>query len=453
MRKLQLSGLFVLVTLALFCLPVMLLGPTAEAASLTVGAIALAAYLVEPAEFDFHRGGLFLQRGEVGEGMTLAALEKALRENMGEFKKYCEKAEGELKETGKASAETKAALEKLIADGNKIFERLDKLEARADRALGDGDRKVKTVGEMFTASEEAKALMGGRGKQARVQVKDIVNATGQNQPLVPAMRVPGIIADPTRRLTIRDLLPIGRTGSNLIEYTKELLFSNAAGPQYEASPERFENIKKNKSDITFQLATAAVVTLAHYIKASKQVLADSPQLESYINGRLTYGLKLEEEDEILNGTGAAGELDGLVHQATAFNRGQSYDTKIDLLRKVITQVAISEFSLTGFVLNPQDWEEIELSKDTQGRYIVADPNGLLAARLWSFPVVSTNSMPRGSFLGGAFSMCAQLWDREDAAVQVGYENDDFTKNMVTMLAEERLALTVFRPSGLVKGSF
>lgn len=453
MKKFQLSGVFMLSMIALAALPLMLLGPSAEAASASF-AIALAGtLLVEHADFTLPSMYRFAQRGEAGDGITLAALEQAMRQNFSEFKKFCEKADGEIKASGTASAETKAALEKIVESGNKLGERLDKLEAKANRALGGDGEDRKTLGKLFVESDEAKIIMQGKSKMARLQVKDIVNATGQNQPLGTVMRVPGIVSEPNRRLTIRDLLAVGRTGSNLVEYTRELLFTNAAAPQYEASPERFENIKKAKSELTFELKTAAVVTIAHYIKASKQVLGDAPQLESYINGRLIYGLKLEEEDEILNGAGTSGELDGLVHNATAYSGGASNDTKIDTLRKVMTQVQVSEYSLSGFVLNPYDWQDIELLKDTQGRYIVGNPNGLMTPSLWGRPVVATNAMPRGSFLGGAYDMAAQLWDREDAAVQVGFENDDFTKNMVTILAEERLALTVYRTLGLVKGSF
>lgn len=369
-----------------------------------------------------------------------------------ELKEFTDKATQEIKASNSLSTETKNAVEALATKANEAFDRLDVLEARLNRRAIGATPSEDSLGQLFTKNEIFQQLANGKAKTGRLSVKTILNATGQNQPLVPAQRVPGIIAEPNRRLTVRDLLPLGRTGSNLIEFTKELVFTNSAGPQYNASPVETEGQRKNQSTITFELATAAVVTLAHFIKASKQVLADAPQLESYINGRLTYGLKLEEEDEILNGTGAAGTLNGLINQATTYNRGATNDTAIDTLRKSMTQAALSEYGVSGFVLNPADWEEIELTKDAENRYIFANPMQLAGPVLWGRPVVPTNSIPQGSFLAGAFDMCAQLWDREDAAVQVGYENDDFTRNLVTILAEERLALTVYRPAGLIKGS-
>lgn len=388
----------------------------------------------------------------MSEVIQVASLEAAFKANHAEIKALIEKADGEIKVAGTVASETKQALEVLSRNGEEIGKRIDKVEAKLNRK-GDGpDAEGESIGSTFVKSDGFKALQSGHTKQHRIAVKQIVNATGQNQPLVPAQRLSGIIAEPTRRFTIRDLIPTGRTNSNLIEYTKENVFTNAAAPQYEASPERFEAVRKAQSTITFTQATAAVVTLAHFIKASKQVLSDAPALESYINGRLIYGLKLEEEDEVLNGTGASGELSGLWANATDYNRSaDTNDTILDKLRKAITQSQVAEYSPSGFILNPRDWETVELKKDTQLRYLVGDPTALMGPRIWGLPVVVTNSMPAGRFMVGAFDMAAMIWDREDASVQVGFENDDFTKNLVTILCEERLALTVFRALSLVKG--
>jgi HK97 family phage major capsid protein len=75
-------------------------------------------------------------------------------------------------------------------------------------------------------------------------------------------------------------------------------------------------------------------------------------------------------------------------------------------------------------------------------------------QIWGKRVIPTNSIAAGTFLVGAFGMGAQVWDRMDAAVQISFEDgDNFKKNMATLLAEERLALTVYRPSAFISGSF
>lgn len=393
---------------------------------------------------------------------SIADAETALREIQTQINTFVQKASGEMGESGRISRETAAAVTDLVTKQGQAVARLDALEAKYNRQ-GEGQEVQKSLGRIFIEDSSYTSMVSTKGKRARVEMKTllgnmetraVVNASGQNQPLVPDMRVPGIVVPTQRRLTIRDLIPAGRTSSNLVQYVKETLFTNNAGPQVSGSPTvAAENATKPESDLTFELANAPVITLAHFILASKQVLDDAPMLQSYIDGRLMYGLKLEEEDEILNGDGGAGTLSGLIFNAAAFNRAAT-GTRIDMLRRARTQVALQEMDLEGYVLNPVDWEEIELTKDTTGRYILARPESLAPPAIWGRPVIATNSITATYWLGGNFSQAAQLWDREDASVELSREDgDNFKKNMVTILAEERLALAVYRGAALVKGQF
>jgi HK97 family phage major capsid protein len=390
---------------------------------------------------------------------TLEDMKSAFLTTHREIKTLIDAANQQVKDSGKVATETKGALDAAVEKINTLGTRLDKIEAKAD-LNPEAKRTEKSLGDLFLECADYKASVDGnvalmKSSKARMEVtKAITNATGQNQPLVPDQRLPGIQMLPNRRLRIRDMIPTGQTTSNMVQYVKELLFTNNAGPQAGGSPTvAAENVTKNESDITFQLANAAVVTLAHFILASRQVLDDAPMLASYINGRLLYGLALEEEDELLNGDGTVGQLDGLMHQATAYNRSQA-GTKLDWLRRAITQLQLSEYDPEAIVLNPADWEDIELTKDTQGRYIIANPQSLLGPTIWGLPVIATNSQTQGSFLVANMTQAAQIWDRQKAAIELSREDsDNFRKNMVTILAEERLALTVYRPSALIKGVF
>lgn len=371
-----------------------------------------------------------------------------------ELKTWMEKANGEIESNKKAEAETKAAIEKIAVKAAEFTDKAMLLERKlADRELAETAR-AESAGEVLVKSEAFKAMAAGQSKFARVELKTaIINATGQNQPLVPDMRVPGIIAQPERMFTIRDALPSGRTTSNLVQFTRENVFTNNADPQY-VSP-AVENVLKPESGITFTLANAPVVTLAHFIPVSRQVLDDAPQLQSYVNGRLMYGLKLVEEDQLLNGDGASGNISGLLDTGnfTAYNRAVVGDTEIDTLRRAITQAALSEYTADTIVLNPADWEAIELTKASDGMYVWTNPAMMAGPQLWGKRVIPTNSITAGKFLVGAFSMGAQIWDRMDAAVQISYEDsDNFRKNMATLLCEERLALTVYRPAAFISGS-
>jgi HK97 family phage major capsid protein len=372
-----------------------------------------------------------------------------------ELKSFMEKANAEIDNAKSLSAETKNAITALTAKGTELTDKCLELEQKMSQKKDTPNDKVESIGAQFIKSEEVKAWQSKRSGSARMELKTaIINATGQNQPLVQADRVAGIITNPNRVMTIRDLLPVGVTSSNLIEFTKENVFTNSAAPQY-SSP-AFENVTKPESGITFTLATAPVRTLAHWIPVSKQVLDDSPMLQSFIEGRLMYGLKLEEEDQILNGDGTGGNLSGILDSGnfTAYSRAVSGDTNIDTLRRAITQTLISEYMADTIVLNPVDWEGIELTKATDGQYVWTNPALGNAPQIWGKRVVATNAIAAGTFLVGAFSMGGQIWDRQQASLMVSLENsDNFVKNMVTMLAEERLALTIYRPTAFVSGSF
>jgi HK97 family phage major capsid protein len=355
-----------------------------------------------------------------------------------------------------------AELSELVKTGlAEIKQRTLDLEQKVAHKPGGEGEPQKSIGQMFANSEQLKAMLQMKTyNSAPVSVPSlrkatIVNASGQNQPLVPVDRIPGITFAPEQRLTIRDLIPVLRTSSNSIEWIKELVFTNNAGPQGSAqSPGTVEDGNpKPESGITFELNTTAVITLAHWIPASRQVLSDAPYLQDYIDMRLRYGLKLEEEDEILNGNGTAGQLNGLVNQATAFTGGGTNQTRIDTLLRAMTQVRLSFYEPNGVVLHPSDWQEVLLAKDTTGRYLFADPHNMEEPRIWGKPVVETPSQSIGQFLVGAFDRAAQIVDREDASVRVSDQHADFfTRNLIAILCEERLAVLVTRPAALVKGA-
>jgi HK97 family phage major capsid protein len=393
---------------------------------------------------------------QISEIKALAEVQGSLLEKHRELKSFMEKASGELEVAKTVSVETKSALEKLADQNAELSDKCLEIERRVTEGFNGAQKAAQeSIGQMFVKSDAFKAIAEGRSKFARMEIKAaIVNATGQNQPLVPADRLVGIINNPNRILTIRDALPVGRTTSNLIEFTKENVYTNNAGPQYDSPA--FENVTKPESGITFTLESAPVVTLAHFIPLSRQVLEDSAQIESYVNGRLSFGLKLEEEDQLLNGNGTSGNIGGILKSGnfTAYNRAVTGDTKLDTLRRAITQAQLSEFMADTIVLNPADWEEIELLKATDNQYVWSNPVAMAGPQIWGKAVIPTNSIASGTFLVGAMAMGAQVWDRQDANVQISYEDgDNFKKNMATLRAEERLALTVYRPAAFVSGSF
>jgi HK97 family phage major capsid protein len=363
-----------------------------------------------------------------------------------------------VKAGGEASAELKTATDKALSELGDVTTRLSDLEKRAARERENGGGDEKSLGDMVIESADFKAgkLTGStRGsfsvKADRAAITSANTTVGAGRSvgtsLIPGQRVAGIFGLPERQLTIRDLLLPGQTSSNSVEYVKETGYTNSAAPVAETTAKPY-------SDLTFDMATAPVRTLAHLFKASRQILDDAPALKSYIDARARYGLKFVEENQLLNGSGSGQNILGLVPQATAFAPAftPTDATAIDRLRLAVLQVILAEYPATAFVLNPIDWAKIELTKDAGGNYIIGNPQGALSPTLWNLPVVSTQAMAAGDFLTGAFSYAAQIFDRMEIEVLLSSENvDDFEKNMFTIRAEERLGLAVYRPEAFVTG--
>jgi HK97 family phage major capsid protein len=389
----------------------------------------------------------------------LKAAAKNLKEATDQVKTFAEKAEKELKDLGGLTAETKKAADEALIKHNELSARMGELEQKMARRAG-GAEPVKSMGRQVTDSEEFKAFVkaGCRGRMS-VGVKAIISALttdadGSAGDMIVPVRVPGVITPAQRRLTIRNLIQGGRTSSNAIQYVKESGFTNNAATVSETA-----GGAKPRSEIKFDLITSGVTTIAHFVLATKQILDDVPMLQSYLNGRLIYGLGYVEDGQLLNGGGTGADLNGIYTQATAYSAPLTPTaagnlTKIDVIRLAILQAMLAEYPADGIVMNPIDWADIELTKTDDGAYLFANPQGGSEPRLWRLPVVETQAMSSDHFLTGSFQQGAQIFDREDANVEISTEDsDNFQKNLVTIRAEERLALAVYRPESFIKGAF
>lgn len=360
---------------------------------------------------------------------------------------------------GSVSAELTEKTDKALSELGDVTTRLGDLEKRAAREKEAGEDEQKSLGQLVIESDAYKAgnLTGSsRGsikvsaERAAITSANTTVGSGRSPgtSLVPGARVPGIFGLPERQMTVRDLLLPGETASNNVEYVKETGYTNNAAPVAETAAKPY-------SDLTFDMTSAPVRTIAHLFKASRQILDDAPALRSYIDGRARYGLRFVEENQLLNGSGTGQNINGIVPQATAFAPAftPASATAIDRLRLAVLQVVLAEYPATAFVLNPIDWAKVELTKDAGGNYIIGNPQGSLTPTLWNLPVVSTQAMASGQFLTGAFSYAAQIFDRMEIEVLLSSENvDDFEKNMFSIRAEERLALAVYRPEAFVTGA-
>lgn len=354
------------------------------------------------------------------------------------------------------SVSAKEQVDELLMKQGELTGRLQSAEqllASID-AGGRGQSAPQSFGRQFVEDEKFRAFAEQATPRGRVDMTfqaaittvttDTDGAAGDT---VTPTRLPGIIAPPDRRMTVRDLITPGRMDGNTLEYVQETGFTNAAAPTG-------EGLAKPESTMKFDMISTTAKVIAHYVKASRQILSDSSQLASYIDGRLRYGLAYVEEQQLLNGDGTGQNLLGIVPQATAYAApgGLTSSQSIDQLRLAMLQASLAEYPASGIVMHPTDWARIELLKDADGRYIIGNPQGTLSPTLWGVPVVATQAITIDKFLVGAFRLGAQVFDRWQARVEVATENeDDFIKNLVTILAEERLALAVYRPQAFVYG--
>lgn len=383
----------------------------------------------------------------------LAEIKATLKSTGDDMRKFVE----ETKATTQAlSEEGKAKVDALLIESGELKARqtqVEQLIAKLDNGEGKTS-KSESMGELFTAHEGFEQFAQAAQRVGTMSFSVPIKAAITSLPGSAGVNIRperiGMIQPLNQRLFIRDLLAKGRTTSNAIEYVRESGYTNNANVVSEnpINP-------KPESNITFALESAPVVTIAHWIRASKQVLSDIPMLQSYIDNRLRYGLALKEEQQLLKGSGVGLNINGVYTQAVNYvNPGVTVqdETSLDRLRIAMLQVVLAELDPDGIVLSPVDWATIELLKNTQNNYLFTQPQGVATPTLWGQPVVATQSMDVGDFLVGAWQQGAELWDREDVTVVVSTEDrDNLVRNLVTILCEERVGLTVFRPEAFVKG--
>jgi HK97 family phage major capsid protein len=313
--------------------------------------------------------------------------------------------------------------------------------------------KVGELINLITGGAGVKAFLAGNTPTVGIEVpaallglkNTIVNPGGSGQPLVQGDRAEGrgIVHAPQQRLTIRALFTATPTDSNMIERPTEATFTNNAGIQGgDVSPTGTgEGAQKPQSDMTFTLAQTAIVTIAHFIAASRQVLSDAPLLRFHLENRLLWGLNQKEETQMLTGDGTAGSMSGITTQATAFSGGATNQTRLDTLAKGANQLAVGNYEPSAFILNPTDWLACQLEKDSTGRYILGDPGAAAAPMLWGKPVVPTPSMTLGKFVCIDAARYGYIADRETATIRISENvNDAFIRNLIHVLCEKRTAL-------------
>ena len=387
---------------------------------------------------------------------AVQAIESKLAESV-------EKYEGQVRESGEAVKSIREEVKSLAAEHASLMqdmpgmaERVKEVEQMLASGTRGGDSEPeKSWGDSVIAAESFAEFKQGSGKKARVEVKNTVLGETTSEPngiLSGANRLPGIVPGAFRALNLLDFVQTGTTGSNQIEYTREASFTDGAA-------ETAEGAVKPESDVTFELVNDPVRTIAHWLKASKQVMDDAPMLASYIDQRLAHGVRRRLQSQILNGNGTAPNLAGLsaTGRSTAFTPTAS-ELALDALNRAKYLVIAADYQPNFILLNPADWGALERVKVTGGEYIASGGaalsyiNGGMTPLVWGLPVVASNDVTAGNFFLGD-SSAMQLFMRQGVAVEMFEQDEDNAqRNLLTIRAEMRAALAVFTPAAIQTGA-
>ena len=349
----------------------------------------------------------------------------------------------DIEKHGKSTTELTGKIDGLSEQYKALKEQLIDLAQKQTPASLDG--KSVTAGQEFVGSEAFKSLSEGRVDRARFEVKNNL-VTGPNMPF--ELQRQGVIPGSFAPLTLRQLIPSIAVASNSVGALRELAWTNSAVEVAEAAA-------KPESAITFEPYDVTIQTIAHFIKVSNQLLADAPAVAAYIDTRLRDGLAQRVDRQLLLGTGTTPQLSGLTDAGNfvAFTATSGANLVESINKAKYNRWAVGEVVDT-VVVNPADWAAMEMLREGAGTgaYLYGAPGTAAGGQPFGVNVVMSPFMPAGQFLIGALRTSAIIYQRQGAVVEMGFVNDDFTKNLVTIRAEERLGLGVDRPAGIMYGA-
>lgn len=364
----------------------------------------------------------------------------------------------------KATADERIKLQNVLKAGAELAEQVKQAEAlvqpevkaEAPATSAAPEVKAKTLGQAFTDSKEFKGRNGSKEVRVEFKANEIVGVTGvastQAFPVF-SQRLSEVFGVARNNLAILSAFSSGTTNSNAIDYLQQVTRTNNAAETEELS-------SKPQSVLDWDLVTASVRTIAHYVVATEQVLDDEPRLQGLITDDLSVGVQERLQTQLITGNGTAPNLRGILNTSGTNNRVHAVsgarfvatDTRGDTIRKMLTDVRLAFGTPNLIILNPADAETIEIQREGagSGTYLrVYDP---ALGTIWRVPVLEHSVMTAGTAVAGDFARGAKYYVRQDVTVATGWINDQFIKNAFTLRAEMRAAFTVPYPAFFSKAT-
>lgn len=340
----------------------------------------------------------------------------------------------------KNSIEGLKGLEAKSNDIEKAIAKMEgKMEALTEKAMNNRTQP-KNIGEQLTAGYKSQVEAIKEGKSSfNLEVKAPTTITGDYTGNIALSTLDTEIDRVARQqVLIQNIVNRGTTNSKFVTYIQQ---TTAPSGAFVA-----EGDAKTEYETKYTEVSKEVKKVASLIKISKEMLEDLPFVQSEVNNDLMLGVQDEIENQLLNGTGLTVNLEGIITQAPTFVAPAGLALNVvdanltDVILAAVTQIHIAKYTATHVVLNPSDWARLYTTKTAQGEYtypIFFQVPTTGEIKVMNLSVVVTTWMPAGQFLVGDFSKC-NLRMRESMNLSVGYVNDDFQRNMVSILAEARL---------------
>jgi len=368
------------------------------------------------------------------------------------------KAEGQAvaSATGKADELLKSEIKNLETKFTEIHSRIDAAEVAAKKtASGANAQSFKQSLIDGITKGGLDGLVNGNSRSAKFEIKagDMTVANSFTGEVIPAQYVPGIKYDPTRPVHVRQLLAQGSTSAEVVRYVRESAYDNGAAATAQGST-------FTESDFDLTAYDANVQKIGTYFRISEEMLADTPQLTSYLAARAPEKLLTVEDAQLLYGNGTAPNISGIsTSGSTAFAAGAFADAitaanQFDVLTVAINQLALVNYRPDYIMLNPTDFNKILLLKATTNEYLQEQAYMGLQPQFLGIPVVINTAVTAGTYLVGNFAMGTQLWVRENLSLEFFREDGTNVRDgFVTVRLVERIALTNYAPLAIVKGVF
>lgn len=256
-----------------------------------------------------------------------------------------------------------------------------------------------------------------------------------------SVRLPGFVEAATRPLQLLDILPMGRAGQAAVPYMEETTRVHAAA-------EKAEGATFAESEFAFTEKSTDVRKITDSLPVTDEQLEDVALVESYINGRLSFGVRQRLDLQCYDGDGTAPNLRGIHNVVGIQTQAKDADPVMDAFYKAMTKIRVTGGAMpTHHVMHPEDWQDIRLTRTADGIYIFGSPTEAGPDRLWGLPVVQNNAKAAGTGMVGSFQPAwITLFERRGVDIQVGYVGSQFGEGKRTVRADMRAALAVFRPA-------